>query len=456
MLMLRRRHATAVDEAAVAPTSDRAPASAGVVDAALLETMSRHASETGREAAEVRGAIADAHAGVAAQAAAMQSLAAQVREVTQAQAAIGEAAGAGREAVARAGDAVRAVGGEVGAVVETLREVGTAAGQITQIALQTRLVAFNASVEAKRAGDAGRGFGVVADAVKDLAAQVESSSKRIMGTIAELDARIATLAREIRARDGAAEDAGAVHRALDEVAAAVDRIGGAARDSAGVCGALDRRMGSLETDMHGCSARLDAVLGRTETFLQASEQMIEALAASGHRSTDTPYIEAAQRAAAQIAAQLERALAERRVGRDELFDEDYRPVPGTDPQQHMTRFVALAEDLFPAVQEPVLQMSDKVVFCIAVARNGYIPCHNRQYNHAQRAGDAAWNQRHARGRRIFDDRTGLASARNRRPFLLQTYRRDMGGGQFVVMKEVAVPITVGGRHWGGLRLAFRF
>ena len=32
----------------------------------------------------------------------------------------------------------------------------------------------------------------------------------------------------------------------------------------------------------------------------------------------------------------------------------------------------------------------------------------------------------------------------------------MGGGNFVVMKEVAAPIVVDGRHWGGLRLAYRF
>jgi methyl-accepting chemotaxis protein len=38
---------------------------------------------------------------------------------------------------------------------------------------------------------------------------------------------------------------------------------------------------------------------------------------------------------------------------------------------------------------------------------------------------------------------------------LQTYRRDMGGGQFVLMKDISAPITVNGRHWGGLRLAIR-
>ena len=54
------------------------------------------------------------------------------------------------------------------------------------------------------------------------------------------------------------------------------------------------------------------------------------------------------------------------------------------------------------------------------------------------------------------DRTGLAAGRNKKPFLLQTYRRDMGGGVFKMMKDLSAPIRVQGRHWGGLRLAYRF
>jgi methyl-accepting chemotaxis protein len=96
------------------------------------------------------------------------------------------------------------------------------------------------------------------------------------------------------------------------------------------------------------------------------------------------------------------------------------------------------------------------VFCIAVDRNGYVPCHNQRYNQPQRVGDLAFNSANCRNRRLFNDRTGLAAGRNERPFLLQTYRRDMGGGQFVVMKEADAPITVNGRHWGGVRLAYKF
>jgi methyl-accepting chemotaxis protein len=46
-------------------------------------------------------------------------------------------------------------------------------------------------------------------------------------------------------------------------------------------------------------------------------------------------------------------------------------------------------------------------------------------------------------------------AANRKPFLLQTYRRDMGGGNFVLMKDVSSPILVRDRHWGAFRMGFR-
>lgn len=420
-----------------------------------IQAIAQRAGTMGREAAEVRGVIEDTTKAAHRSAEAVSALARQVAQITQAQQGIGEMTQGSHAAVARAREAVEGVGREVTAIVGTLREVAQAAGGITQIALQTRLVAFNASVEAKRAGEAGRGFGVVADAVKDLAAQVEDSSKRIMSTVAELNTRIEALAGEIRAESGGGSQ-GAFHRALADVEGGVARIGEAAGASRGICSELGERMGGIESEMHATGSALDAAMTRSEAFLRISEQMIETVAECGVATEDTPYIQAVQQAAGEIAALLEGALGRGEATLDQLFDEQYQPLPGSNPAQHTTRYVELADRLFPAVQERLLELSPKVVYCIAVDRNGYVATHNRKYCHPQRTGDVVWNTANSRWRRIFNDRTGLASARNTRPFLLQTYRRDMGGGKFVVMKEAAAPIVVRGRHWGGLRLAFQF
>jgi len=447
------------DAGVAAPTSTLTPTLA----LQTITTLSLQASMLGREAAEVRGMLDDTQKVATAQAQALQALTQQLHEVVRSQAAIGQESQRGLLAVGRVGDAVQGVSTEVGGIVETLRQVSDAAGQITQIALQTRLVAFNASVEAKRAGEAGRGFGVVADAVKDLAAKVETSSKHIMGTVGLLDGRIAALAREI-SRDGARRDkargagetGGAVHRAIDEVTQGVNRIHSASEQSRSVCDGLEGQMALIEAEMRRTMAALDNALGRTETFLKVSEHLIETVAETGIQTEDTPYIQAAQQAASQLSKLLEDAVRTGTISSSDLFDSSYKAIGGSAPAQHTTRFVALAERLFPQVQERVLGLSDKVVFCIAADRNGYIACHNQRYNNPQRVGDVAWNTANCRNRRIFNDRTGLASGRNQRPFLLQTYRRDMGGGNFIVMKEAAAPIAVDGKHWGGVRLAFKF
>jgi methyl-accepting chemotaxis protein len=385
----------------------------------------------------------------------MQALAQQLDEVQRAQGHIGEATQQSLAAVAQARQALGGVGAEVGGMVATLRVVSDAAAQITQIALQTRLVAFNASVEAKRAGEAGRGFGVVAEAVKDLASKVESSSKSIIGSITALDARIDKFSREL-ASDGTQARDSSIHAAFAQVETDVGRIAASAEQSRSTSARLNERAAVLEGEVQQASQGLAKAYASSEKFLRLSEELIEQIAESGVEVEDSLYIRGAQQAAAEIGALLEQALDSGAIQLSQLFDEHYRPVAGTNPQQHLAPFAELADRLFPAVQERMLQLSDKIVYCIAVDRNGYVPTHNRRYCQPQRPDDVVWNTANSRYRRIFNDRTGLASARNQRPFLLQTYRRDMGGGKFVLLKEAAAPIVVKGRHWGGLRLAFGF
>jgi methyl-accepting chemotaxis protein len=104
--------------------------------------------------------------------------------------------------------------------------------------------------------------------------------------------------------------------------------------------------------------------------------------------------------------------------------------------QYRTRFLSVLEDVLPPIQETLLASDPRMTFCAAVDRNGYLPVHNRKYSFPQRPREQAWNTANSRNRRIFDDRAGLAAARNVRPYIIQVYPRDMGNGITIIMREI--------------------
>jgi methyl-accepting chemotaxis protein len=217
---------------------------------------------------------------------------------------------------------------------------------------------------------------------------------------------------------------------------------------------VNQAMGDLTATNDASRKALDSTQARIDRLVGMGERLIAATASSGIETVDTPFIEAAKEAAAKIAAALEAELDGGRLSTADLFDEQYVPIQGTNPQQVRTRFLDATDRLFPEIQEPMLNVDPRIVFCAAVDRNGYLPTHNRKFSQPQ-GNDVAWNTSNSRNRRIFNDRVGLAAGRSTQPFLVQTYRRDMGNGQFALMKDVSAPISVRGRHWGGVRLAYK-
>lgn len=170
---------------------------------------------------------------------------------------------------------------------------------------------------------------------------------------------------------------------------------------------------------------------------------------------NTEFVTRAMEAGEALSKTFDSAVANRSVTLDDLFDDNYVEIAGTDPVQHRTRFLDWAERTLPDFQETFLARDERMVFCVTIDRNGYLPVHNKIYSQPQRPGDAAWNTAHCRNRRIFNDATGLAAGRNTRSYLIQSYPRDMGNGVTVMMREIDVPIRVGGRHWGAFRTAYK-
>ncbi|MCC5978763.1 MAG: PilZ domain-containing protein [Salinarimonas sp.] len=168
-----------------------------------------------------------------------------------------------------------------------------------------------------------------------------------------------------------------------------------------------------------------------------------------------PLIARTQSLAGEVAAAVEDLVTRGRLSREDAFDTRYMPLAGTDPQQYETTYTQAFETVLPAIIEPPLAEDERLTFCLAIDRNGYIPVHNRAFSQEQRPDDPVWNAAHCRNKRIFDDRAGITAARSTRDFVVQAYARDMGGGKVVMMREVDAPIRVFGRHWGGLRMAYR-
>jgi methyl-accepting chemotaxis protein len=141
----------------------------------------------------------------------------------------------GRQQVMRTVDAigelasgVTATAGEVENLAERVRDISQVVDVIRTVAEQTNLLALNAAIEAARAGEAGRGFAVVADEVRSLAHRTQRSTQEIEQLVQAIEqgtvqAVSAMQGSNTRAR-GTLEVAQAAGLALDQIACAFTQI----------------------------------------------------------------------------------------------------------------------------------------------------------------------------------------------------------------------------------------
>jgi methyl-accepting chemotaxis protein len=170
---------------------------------------------------------------------------------------------------------------------------------------------------------------------------------------------------------------------------------------------------------------------------------------------NTEAVTRAMEAAAALTNIFENGVASGAISVEDMFDTNYVEIAGSNPVQYRTRILDWADRALPPFQEAFLARDPRMAFCAMIDRNGYLPVHNKIYSHPQRPGDVTWNTANSRNRRIFNDAAGLAAGRNLRAYLIQSYARDMGNGNTVMMREIDVPVRVKGRHWGGFRTAYR-
>ena len=376
--------------------------------------------------------------------------------------------GAVETAVRHIAELVESVGRietRLGAVSSALAQVAKASSTIEAIAKQTNLLALNATIESARAGAAGRGFAVVASEVKSLAEATRQATHQIGETVRDLDGQLGSLIGESGEASSRAKTAGGgatqiqsiiarVQDGFSKVGQEIDGVAKAATSNLGHCDTVIEELHNLAKGVDLSSNELKNADERVTRLLDLSESLIAMIADSGVETSDAPLIRVVVDTAKRISSIFEAAVERGEIKLEQLMDENYREIPGTDPKQYMTNYVEFTDRALPAIQDPIQKSDPRIVFCVAWARGGYLPTHNPNYRLPQ-GKDPVWNNANCRNRRLFNDRTVKKVAANTKPFLLQTYRRDMGGGNFVLMKDVSSPILVRGRHWGAFRMGFR-
>ncbi len=212
-------------------------------------------------------------------------------------------------------------------------------------------------------------------------------------------------------------------------------------------------------DIGACRIRIGerSKTGTPARFEQPAAALVEKIEDKlwSIQDDNTEAVTRAMEAGAALKKIFENGVDSGTISIEDMFDTNYVEIPGTNPVQYRTKMLDWADRALPPFQEAFLARDKRMAFCAMIDTNGYLPVHNRIYSHPQRPDDVTWNTANSRNRRIFNDAAGLAAGRNQRAYLIQSYARDMGNGNTVMMREIDVPIRVKGRHWGGFRTAYR-
>lgn len=346
----------------------------------------------------------------------------------------------------------------------SLNSVSGVAEVIQTIAKQTNLLALNATIEAARAGEAGKGFAVVAAEVKSLADQTSNATNKIDSTLRILNQESVKL---IDLGDKAIDFIDNVKNSTSELQSEISGLGEAFNDIDQTSKTISENVesnnhelanffsiiGELKTDVEQNSKQLSRATEGMKKTSSISDGLVGKVATSGVDTFDSRSVALTIESARKIGKIFESEVAKNSISMQKLFDFSYSEIAGSDPLQHMANFTQFTDKVLVELQEEVLTTSSQYILAVSTDINGYIPTHNQQVSKPL-SNDPVWNAVNCRNRRIFNDPVGLSSAQDVNEFLFQTYNRDMGGGNNMILKHISAPIKVNGKHWGAFRLSY--
>ncbi|MBL0599753.1 methyl-accepting chemotaxis protein [Aeromonas jandaei] len=183
-------------------------------------------------------------------------------------------------------DEVEETARSIEAMQQDVQQIGSVLGVIGSIAEQTNLLALNAAIEAARAGEQGRGFAVVADEVRSLAARTQQSTAEIQTMLASLQRGSRTVVDAMentkQSCQGAAENTTRVNESLDlmagevvEINDLISHIATAAEQQSAVAEEINRNMSAIAEVIRQLTHNGEATVASAGSMQQTYDRLRE-------------------------------------------------------------------------------------------------------------------------------------------------------------------------------------